>query len=40
MPRSAAAAGLSYPQLIDRIAELAFSRSQGSRGSAKSETHE
>lgn len=40
MPRSAAAAGLSYPQLIDRIAELAFSRSQGSRGSAESEPHE
>jgi D-alanine-D-alanine ligase len=40
MPRSAAAAGLSYPQLIDRIAELAFFRSQRSRGPAQSKPHE
>lgn len=41
MPRSAAAAGLSYSQLIGRIAELAFSRTQHSRGSsAEREPHE
>jgi len=40
MPRSAGAAGLTYPQLIGRIAELAFSRSQPPRGPTASESHE
>ena len=40
MPRSARAAGLAYPQFIGRIAELAFSRSQPSRGSAEKDPHE
>lgn len=40
MPRSASAAGLAYPQLIGRIAELALSRSQPPRGSAEREPHE
>jgi D-alanine-D-alanine ligase len=40
MPRSAGAAGLAYPQLIGRIAELAFSRSRPSRGPAEREPHE
>ena len=40
LPRSAGAAGLGYDQLIGRIVELAFSRSQSRRGFAAREPHE
>jgi D-alanine-D-alanine ligase len=40
MPRSAQAAGFSYPQFVGRIAELAWTRRPASRGSASRKPHE